>query len=84
MLLNSTPGTTAATTPVDIDSPLKRQQDADANLLQLRLARLAIFETIVGQRMAIAGDQAARNQAVATIKAVVEANRKQLVPSTTP
>jgi hypothetical protein len=66
---------------VDLDSPIKRQRDASTAALQLRLARLAMFETIVTQRSALRGGDAARAQAIKAIKAVVEANRKQLDPT---
>jgi hypothetical protein len=40
-----------------------------------------MFETIVTQRSALRGGDAARAQAIKAIKAVVEANRKQLDPT---
>jgi hypothetical protein len=65
---------------MDFDSPLKRQRDAQTAIQPLRLARLAMLETIAAQRDAIRGTDAARTQAIKTIKAVLEANRKQLDP----
>lgn len=69
-----------ASVSTDVDSPVKRQRDAGTTLLQLRLARLAMFETIVAQRQQIRGVDTARAQAIKTIKAVLDANRKQLDP----
>jgi hypothetical protein len=69
------------TQTADILSPMKRQRDASTSLLQLRLARLAMLDSILAQRQAIAGtDQMARDQAIIAIKAVFQANRSQLDP----
>lgn len=66
----------------EITSPVKRQRDAETAILQFRLARIAMFETIVAQRQAIIGDnQDTREKAIAAIKPVLKANREQLVPS---
>ena len=63
----------------DTESPAKREWDATAAIQQMRLARIAIFETIVAQREAIKKD-ADRPQAVKIIKTVVDANCKLLNP----
>jgi hypothetical protein len=80
-------GTPPATGAVsaDLDSPAKRQRDATTSLLMLRIARLAIFETIVAQRQSVLSqDESVRKQAIATINAMFEANRKQLDPPAKP
>jgi hypothetical protein len=68
--------------PVGITSPVKRQRDAETAILQLRLARIAMFEMIVAQSQAISGDNdKSREQAIQSIKNVLDANTKQLDPS---
>jgi hypothetical protein len=73
----------SAAATVEIDSPVKRQQDAETKILQLRIARLAMFETIITQLPAIRGNDTARTQAIKAIKGGLESNRKQLDPSPT-
>ncbi len=67
----------------EVASPAKRQRDSETAILQLRLARLAMFDTIVLQRQAISVD-ATRAQAIKTIKEVLSANSKQLDPDLKP
>lgn len=64
----------------EITSPGKRQLDAETAILQLRLARLAMFESIVTQRQSI-DDAAKREQAIKTIKQTLEVNSKELYPA---
>jgi hypothetical protein len=78
---NGQASNTQAASTSEIPSPVKRQWDASGSRLQCRLARLAILDSILGQRQAIAGvDQIPRDQAVIAIKAVFQANRPQLDP----
>jgi hypothetical protein len=63
--------------PLEMTSPVKRQRDAETAVMQFRLARLAMFEVIVAQSQAIR-DDSRREQAIKTIKAVLDANCKQL------
>lgn len=66
--------------PGEITSPVKRQRDAETAILQLRLARIAMFEMIVAQSQAIEDDKT-REQAIQSIKNVLNANIKLLDPS---
>jgi len=74
-------GVSDSTASTDIGSAVKRQRDAGTAMLQLRLPRLSMFEIIIGQRKSIAGNDAARAQAIKTIKTAIDANRKQLDPT---
>ncbi len=69
---------------VEINSPVRRQQEAETKTLQLRIARLAMFEAIITQLPAIRGNDTARAQAIRAIKGALESNRKQLDPSPVP
>ncbi len=71
----------AAPSPPEIESPRRQQREAAAALLQQRMARLTMLETIIAQREALgSADDPTRARAIGIVKAVFEANRGQLVP----
>ena len=72
-------GATQPAAAADVESPARRERDASTAIQQLRLARMAMFETIVGQR-AMIKNAAERPAAVSTIKGVVVVNRKLYDP----
>ena len=75
----STGSEAAPSVVTDLESPVKRERNAAAAMQQLRLARLAMLETIIAQRKAIKTSDAQRAEALKIIKAVVEANRSLLI-----
>lgn len=75
------PSTSESPSLLDLDPPVKRQREAAASLMQLRLARLAIIEAIIAQRQALtAADDKTRNDALGVLRVIVDANRRLLDP----
>jgi hypothetical protein len=75
---NQAPGDSPS--PLEEVSPVKRQREAETAIMQLRLARLSMFETIVAQHQAIKENNR-RAQAIETIKQNLDANSKLLTPT---
>jgi hypothetical protein len=78
---STTPAAAFAETPISLTSPDQRRAAAEDSLMQRRMARLLVLETIVANRKALTDDKAtddARAAAVKTVKDVFSANRADL------